>query len=310
MNLMPPIELPKIDFRNARIVGVRVNPTVHHAQTHPRGHREFMMSRGELMRFNECPIKWLSSVQEDKTTRMSWGDLIDCLLFVPEQLSSRFAFCPETYPSKDGNRPWNFNAEFCRQWRDDRPHLTIIKSNEALDSEQALAQLHKLPEWAVLKLSHFQVSLTGEYCDVETELCIPIRALVDIAPGEGEYENSLIDLKTTSSAEPRAWARRVSSDHLDAQAAIYLDLFNAASGDFVRSDFRHIIQESEPPFHVELRILSQEFLELGRLKYRSALKKYCRCLATNTWPGYDNGHHMTFGRWGLCEPEAYMVQNL
>lgn len=301
------IEAPKIKFQNCRIVGERVNPEVHHRQEHERGELGFVMSRGELMRFNECPAKWKVGSPQSETSEMRWGSLIDCLLLVPEEFHDRFAVCPETYPDKKTGeqKPWNFNSNFCKEWREDQEGKTILKHDDRLAADAALRNFN-FDEFDALRAgARCQVSLSAEYFDSATELTIPIRALLDLVPGEGEYQNSIVDLKTTSSAEPRAWARKVSSDHLDAQAALYLDLWKAATGE-ERCDFRHVIQESDPPYHVELRLLSAEFIELGRIKYGAALKKYCGCLASGVWPGYQN-KSLVFGRWGLCEPEAWMV---
>lgn len=305
------LESPPITLLDARIVGDKVNPVDHHKQEFKRGEIGFVMSRGELMRFNECPVKWKYGAEEQQSPAMLWGDLVDCMHLVPEQFSGRFAVCPETYPdAKTGeHKPWNFNAKFCQQWRTTQKGLSIVKAEVHESAKQACAMLAYNSDGATDPAFRFQVAVWADYFDPATELTIPLRALVDVVPSGTELQNSLIDLKTTSTAEPRAWSKKVSSDHLDAQAALYLDLWNAATNEG-RTDFRHIIQENEPPYHIELRLLSQEFIELGRLKYRSALKKYCQCLATGEWPGYDNGHHQVFGRWSLCEPEAWQIQNV
>lgn len=328
------IEPPKVRFTNARIVGDGVNPADHHRQEHKRGHPAFVMSRGELMKFNECPVKWLAGIEDEQSAVMTWGDLIDCMLTATDQFDSRFAVAPETYTVQmmrcpkcqsitDSqscrkcktnrepiavDKPWDWHADYCSEWRERQDGKTVIKFETRNAAQAALQRLIDCPELSdATAPARFQVALSAQYTDSATGLTVPIRALVDIAPAGGDCQSSLIDLKTTNSAEPRAWARRVSTDHLDAQAALYLDLWQAATGE-ERTDFRHIVQENTPPYHVELRILSQEFITLGRIKYRSALLKYCQCLAKNEWPGYDTSQFLSFGRWALCEPEAWMVQ--
>ena len=302
-------DLP-VAFRHAKVTGKYVNPELHHVQEVQRGHRDFVMSRGELVRFNECPAKWIQNAEADEESSfMAWGDLIDCLLLVPEQFQDRFAVCPETYPDKKTGdpKPWNFNADFCKSWRAEQDGKTVIKSDTYSEAQNALDKLRRNDEvTAVLAGAKTQVAVHGEYVDAATELMIPIRGLIDIVP-TGEFTNALVDLKTTRSAESDTWARKVDADGLDAQAAFYLDLWAAATGE-PRSEFRHIIQESKPPYHVELRLVSEEFIEVGRLKYRSALKKYCQCLKSNEWPGYPS--RQRFGLWSLTEPSPYMVARL
>jgi hypothetical protein len=146
----------------------------------------------------------------------------------------------------------------------------------------------------------------GEYHDEETGIMVPLKSLIDIVPSaSSDNAKALADLKTCVSASPPAWTKAVSDHDYDAQSALYLDLFNAATGQ-ERVEFLHVLQESYAPWQPGKRMLSAEFIELGRVKYLDALKRYCQCLAANSWPGYETGK-MVLNGWQLTEPLAYMV---
>ena len=93
-----------------------------------RGDREYVMSRGGLFRFAECPAKWLATEDEaaDEAASKStvWGTLIDCLLTDEARIEDRIAVYPEMYPCEPSARdprtekPWNNNSNFCRDWKE------------------------------------------------------------------------------------------------------------------------------------------------------------------------------------------------
>ena len=130
--------------------------------------------------------------------------------------------------------------------------------------------------------------VVGEYADKETGLTVPLKGMIDLEPRvNSTFHDSLADLKTCNSASPFPWARAVFEHGYHIQAAMYLDLYNSATGQD-RTTFLHVLQESYAPWEVGKRLLSQEFLELGRLTYLTALQRYCQCLAANSRPGAAN----------------------
>jgi hypothetical protein len=148
---------------------------------------------------------------------------------------------------------------------------------------------------------------TASYQDEETGIVVPLKILIDLLPGkDSQWSGTIVDFKTTESAALRKWRSKVYQFNYDAQAAFYLDVWNATTGED-RQDFRNIVQESYAPYQTEKRLTSQEFLEIGRSKYMKALALYCACLKSNLWPGYDSDCR-TIDGWQLTEPEPWMVQ--
>jgi len=133
-----------------------------------------------------------------------------------------------------------------------------------------------------------------------------LKILIDLCPAvDSEWGKSLVDLKTATSAAVRPWTRAVHDHNLHVQAALYLDVWTACTGED-RTDFLHIVQESFAPYETCKRMLSAEYIEIGRMKYLDALKRYCQCLKTGIWPGYEVSRE--FNGWGIIEPEPWMVQ--
>ncbi len=127
----------------------------------------------------------------------------------------------------------------------------------------------------------------------------------DIHPRFGK---SLADFKTAVSAKPSEFEKAIFNHNYDAQAALYLDVYTAATGED-RVEWLFALQENSEPFEVAdpMPALSSEFLEVGRLKYSRALEFYARCLADNHFPSYAPGHRLTMDGRYFAEPSPWMI---
>ena len=77
----------------------------------------------------------------------------------------------------------------------------------------------------------------------------------------------IIDLKTTRDSSPESFRRSAYNYGYDRQAAFYLDGFKA-------DEFWFLVIEKESPYRVGIYKASDEFIEGGRQKNQSLLKKY------------------------------------
>lgn len=295
-------------FTEAQIIGPSNGS--YHRQTVKRGDPAFIMSKSELWEFAKCPSRWIAGYKAEKTSEMSWGDRVDCLLFTPDRFAKRFVVCPATYPAAKGEvKPWNWNAIYCKDWRDSQPAgVEVLKPDEAEEIQLAVHTLKQDDDVReLLSCSQSQVEIAAEYHD-ESGIVVPLRGLVDIAPNapSERFGKCLADLKTCESAHPKPFARSVHQYGYAWQAAIYLDIWTAATEED-RCEFRFILQESFAPYQVGKRILSQEFLEIGRRDYIAALRLYCQCLNQNDWPNYEGMDNQSIDGWAITQPEAWMI---
>lgn len=285
-----------------------------------RGEDGFVMSRSQLMDFDENPWEWLKGKKDDATSEMEWGSLLDCMVTTPSMTRHLYAVYPETYPAvvkgKTENKPWNLNADFCKEWRDknEAEGLTCIKP--ALYEEARIACARLMEDERIARLvsvSRKQVQVVVEYHDKDTGIVVPFRMMLDFqpAPDDAEFGQFLADMKEVNDIRPYEYEKKIFSQGWHVQAALYLDGTNAAMGEEHYSGFYHIIQKSEWPYPVGRRMLSEEFLALGRSKYLSALQRYCRCLKENKWPGIDDEDNVpgspVVDGWRLAQPASYMV---
>lgn len=295
-----------MSIQSAKIIGENISAEVYRRQEHPVGHPQHVMSRGSLMEFANCPHRWRAGYQSDDTKATEWGSLMDCLVLSQDRFATDFAVAPETYTdAKTGEeKPWNWNAKVCQAWRDEHDGATIIKSDLKARAYKAIEVLESDSEiWPMLVRSRKQVMVMATWKDKATGLEIPLKALLDFVPGPGPFGKSLGDFKTGASAEPRKHSRSVFDHNYDAQAALYLDMWTAAT-DEDRIDFLHVVQESYEPYEVATFILTEEYITLGRKKYTDALEHYAQCLKTGFWPGYSTRD--TYKGCSFIKPEPWM----
>lgn len=298
------------EFKNCKLIASGVDPDVYHRQDAKRGDPNYAMSRSELMLFAANPRKWIDGFKPKDTDATDFGSLVDTILLDNARFDEKVAVQPATYhDEKSGeDKKWNGNATVCKEWKKDNESKLIASAQEMADAKEVIRRLLVDPLIpSVINPAKYQVLVIGEYHDNVTKLVIPVKTLIDIVPdAAGPYGKSLADYKTARTAVPRMWNKAIYDRHYDAQAAICLDLYTLATGED-RVEFRHIISENVSPFQPARRLVTTEFVEIGRNKIRTALNRYCWCLRENKWPSWDDEGEKNYKGWTFSEPDAWMI---
>jgi PDDEXK-like domain of unknown function (DUF3799) len=109
------------------------------------------------------------------------------------------------------------------------------------------------------------------------------RALFDWLPDPGR---PIPDLKTCASASSIPLARAMETYRYHLQAAAGLEALEALG--IGGGPFRLVCQETSPPYVINVVEPNAEALQVGRLLNAQAVETYGRCVATDTWPGYND----------------------
>ena len=302
-------------FQNAKIIGTEVDPSVYHQfGEKKRGHPNFVMSRSEISDFIRNPNSWLRGFENDETESTEFGTVVDCIALTPKRFFEQFAICPETYTNKKGEKSaWRNDMRIAEvaEWHEANKGRLIVKQDANAGAHAAAERLNSDEKIsALLGCSDVQVFVTAEYHDKETQRIVPVKALIDIVPKTGSaFQHCLADLKTARNASKGAWPRVCFDQGYHVQAAFYMDLYAAAT-DESRTDWLHVLVENKPPYAIGRRVLTADFLTMGRDQYLAGLRDYCACLENNSWPGYDDvGEDWnSWNGWTITHPELWMVQ--
>jgi hypothetical protein len=112
----------------------------------------------------------------------------------------------------------------------------------------------------------------------------------------------VVDYKTTTDADPSAFASSAARFDYAMQAAWYLDIARDLGRDV--DGFAFIVQAKEPPYAVSVCELDWASEELGRRRNRSALDLYAACVAADDWPAYGDGlHTISLPKWAFNQEE-------
>lgn len=215
------------------------------------------------------------------TAALRLGSLVDLMLFEPENVEKEFEKAPEFYLNKGVQKPWNYNANYCNDWRDERINdgITIVTYDQWEDAKlmkDAILNHRLAAEW--IKEGEHQVSIIWED-DITGEKC---KARLDnLRIGEG-----IDDLKTTENASPTKFSKHINDFMYHVQGAVYSDGWAKASKD-IPLHFNIIAAEKTPPYAVATYTLGIDSLILGRHLWRKALDEYHDCKMADSWPAYS-----------------------
>ena len=124
--------------------------------------------------------------------------------------------------------------------------------------------------------------------------------LVRVRPDFWRMDGIVVDLKSTEDASPEGFRKSIAKFGYDVQHPMYLDVLTGAltqAGVLGLPDLPHptsarkfvfIACEKRPPYAVGVYALDRESQDLGRAKYRGALRMYSECVANDNWPAYSD----------------------
>jgi hypothetical protein len=96
----------------------------------------------------------------------------------------------------------------------------------------------------------------------------------------------IVDLKTSTTADPRAFGRKAYDFGYDIQDAFYRDALTASGID--DPAFLFVVVDKAPPHVVTVVELDTEARRIGRARTDRALEIFRDCTAAGVWPGYTD----------------------
>lgn len=324
-------------FTNAKIIGSDVATADYLKQPGKLGENSFVMSSSALRTFAHCPDRWVHGYATKESDAKDFGSLFDCLLLTPSLLEKRYAIIPAKYPSKgmqcpkclsvtdsakckkcktdrieiDIEKDWNWNSSACQEWGEAEraKGKELVHTFDLEQAQLAAKRIHGDPILnSFLECSDRQVCVTGEWQDDATGLLIPVKCLIDLVPRkDSEFSGCLADLKTTRTAAVLPWNRDCFNYGYHLQASWHLALYEAATQE-ARDTWCFILCENYPPFQFGRRMLSQDFLALGKAEVGRLMENYAACLKANRWPDYDATDEALQGGWSLVQPYPWMAE--
>lgn len=295
-------------IQNAQIVGHDVSPAQYETETEQRGSPALVVRAHILCEILRNAQRWVKGYQSPDSKSKKFGSLLDCLLLTPFQYPKRYCSTPPTYTNKKGElSKWRNDMRIAEvaAWHEEHEGLEVVDADTNASVHGAIKRIREdAMVSGLIDTSKHAVMVVAEWH--QDGLVVPLKCLIDIVPRGDDpvFSNGLWDLKSTQNAAPRQFMKDAQRYGYAIQAGFYLDMWNAASHE-QRGDFGHVVIESYPPyeFRTPPPLLSQRFLNHGKLLYQRALAIYCRGLSEGIWPGYDHGG----GEWPITDCEDFYL---
>lgn len=220
--------------------------------------------------------KWRYFPREFKPSpAMAWGSLVDTIITAPEDLETEFATNPFD----------SFRSKEAREWKAEQEanHKTIITADlldEAQKAVEVLTGKHKYAAHMIEK-SKRQVMLLNKMSHPSVDKKVQVKGLVDLAP---EGEPFLMDLKTTADFSAGGFEKTQAKFNYNAQAGLYLNLWNSLNPHDQRDRFQIIWQQSSAPYEVAVTEMPATDIQAGADMFSHLLGKLVRAAEKNYWP--------------------------
>ena len=268
------------------------------------------VSKSLLWKFGSNPRRWRDSPPFVGTDSTRWGSLIDSLTLTPNRFKTSYVVQPDTYmstgtkkDSQEVEKPWNWNSNTCKKWREDLPKgvecISTYEFKEACKARDILLK-NKFFD-AMMDGGKTQVGMSLDFCGLN------VTGMIDVLPSlSGAYGDSIVDLKTTASFDsPDDLSKLIDKFGYAVQAALYLDIYNSLTGEG-RTKFYFAFQERKAPYEVAVIELSAGSIIAGRNWYLSAIEEWNQMLQTGVFKSpWDEINVATTPKWSKLRHEKH-----
>lgn len=246
-------------------------------------HANPALSHSRLKAIDRSPahFKHLSENGGQSSDALDFGRLFHAFILEPDTVASAFAVAPDVdRRTTAGKAAW-------REFSDANGDRTIVTASDmqvVRAMSDAISAAPCASELVFDAIATGRVEEAHRWHDVTWN--VARKAKMDAVLRDG----TVIDLKTTLDASPRAFERSILTYGYHTQAAFYADAMDAA-GDGMRR-FVIVAIEKNPPYAIGVYELSRQSVVAGRVKVNNWLSTYVDCVASGSWPGYTTSTHL------------------
>ena len=221
-------------------------------------HASPAVSNSKLSRFLESPR--LMNTPRKKTPSLRWGSLVHTIILEPQLVGEEWAVMPEGLDKGKGAKAREEEFLLANEGKeivshDEFTQLSAIRAAVQQDDEAAAL----LSGEGVNESSYF-------WTDAETGIEMRCR------PDRYRDDGLLVDVKTTASVEHYAFRRSVWDYGYDRQSALYIDGIEAVTKRRPNGfAFIAIEGKEAPEIFVQVFVMTEADIEIGRKRYRKAL---------------------------------------
>jgi len=237
---------------------------------------EYAVTPMDLVLFGHSPARWRLRPGRDPEDGPGRHELLRGTLLAASGAGAKYIPTPETYRTlrpvcpKCGSessaatcrkcntprvnqaveRPWSPQAQNCKLWAEDVREKGLVPVPRALGEANRRMMDRIIGDRHTAKLladSQKLVLVTGTYEGKDGKNCLPLKALIDIAPDEcHELCATLTTVLVVPDASPGSWSNFAVKTGQHIQAALARQLFQAATGEDIKHYLWLLVEAKEP----------------------------------------------------------------
>lgn len=275
---------------NSQPVNPNIKPGIYQGIPNESYHAGPGVSKSGLWTIETKSPAHYKFAERKETKAFDFGEACHLAILQPDLFEKKVVRGPD---DRRGNK-WKDHVEACAL------NSTLLLTSGDYDDVLAIRDAVHANSWinGIITGGKPMVEASGYWIDEETgELC---RCRPDL------YRQDLkliLDVKSTESAHPDAFARSVVNYGYHSQEALYTDGWNACGAPV--EAFAFLAWEKKSPYAFAVYELPPSMVEEGRAAMRKALNTYAECKKANHWPAYGEGvQELSFKRWSYRLTEA------
>lgn len=242
------------------------------------------ISKSDLDLIHRSPAHFVAAKAEPRkeTPAMLLGTVTHAAILEPDTFKSRYIVSPKfdrrTKQGKEEAAAFEVEAE--------TKGLIPIDEDvfEAATNMSNAAHAHPIAR-RLLGLGTAEASVFWHDCDLLEGCGCESDFMYCKARPDLLVDNMVVDLKTTDDARPEAFRRKIANFRYHVQQTYYSDGIQAVTGEAPHT-FVFLVVETTPPHGINIFMLDDDSVELGRATYKSDLQTYIECLKADDWPSY------------------------
>lgn len=217
----------------------------------------------------------LTAPPEARTPAQRWGTLVHLYTLEPENVAREIAIVPAGIDrrTKAGKEAWD---AFVCEAGSRKP----VTETEHAELARIADAVHAHPTAGRILAGGYASTAEMSLYWTDTDTGVKCRA----RPDQVTTDAFVVDLKTTLNASADAFQRDAWKYRYHVQAAFYLDALRTLR--HPAESFVFIAVEKEPPYLAQVFVATDEFIDAGRVAYKTDLETYKSCQASGVWPGF------------------------
>ncbi len=222
---------------------------------------------------------WLAGAddEDEEKEHFRYGRAVHMFLLEPDKFHSRHLIEPDF-----GAMQSSKNRERRKAWREDQDPEAVIITEKELDSLLDIFDSLSEHDQAGQMLRNGKPEVTGFWKHKETGVHCRVRP--DYLSTDSDGNLYVIDIKTTRNANPGLFSTDCANYGYHVQLAYYHDGVAQIMGREPTSAAIIAIEKSVP-YAVHVYWLDEKWLEVGRIEYERALRKFVECMEKSEWLG-------------------------